>query len=147
MITAPVFNRLSEISSLPPNDHHYWPANRLMFYLFQFYSLPWLYFSPSSDGVMIQITAETMDSLRQALRDMKDFSITCGKADQEENQELVCIQWTEDDHNFNKGWDGRWRAGRWRAGRWRRWSMSRVMELMGSLLHSLLCSNKSLCTC
>lgn len=55
------------------------------------------------DGVMIQITAETMDSLRQALRDMKDFTITCGKADQGENQELVHIQWTEDDHNFNKG--------------------------------------------
>uniref|UniRef100_A0A669EVN2 Zinc finger FYVE-type containing 9 n=1 Tax=Oreochromis niloticus TaxID=8128 RepID=A0A669EVN2_ORENI len=55
------------------------------------------------DGVMIQITAETMDSLRQALRDMKDFTITCGKADQEENQEVVHIQWTEDDHNFNKG--------------------------------------------
>ncbi|TNN88514.1 Zinc finger FYVE domain-containing protein 9 [Liparis tanakae] len=55
------------------------------------------------DGVMIQITAETMDTLRQALRDMKDFTITCGKADQEENQELVHIQWTEDDHDFNKG--------------------------------------------
>uniref|UniRef100_G3PWB9 Zinc finger FYVE-type containing 9 n=1 Tax=Gasterosteus aculeatus aculeatus TaxID=481459 RepID=G3PWB9_GASAC len=55
------------------------------------------------DGVMIQITAETMDSLRQALRDMKDFSVTCGKADQQENQELVHIQWTEDDHDFNKG--------------------------------------------
>ncbi|XP_076004485.1 zinc finger FYVE domain-containing protein 9 isoform X2 [Genypterus blacodes] len=55
------------------------------------------------DGVMVQITAETMDSLRQALRDMKDFTITCGKADQEENQEQVHIQWTEDDHNFNKG--------------------------------------------
>ncbi|XP_030257436.1 zinc finger FYVE domain-containing protein 9 isoform X2 [Sparus aurata] len=55
------------------------------------------------DGVMIQITAETMDSLRQALRDMKDYTMTCGKADQEENQELVHIEWTEDDHNFNKG--------------------------------------------
>lgn len=55
------------------------------------------------DGVMIQITAETMDALRQALRDMKDFSITCGKADQEETQDTVHIQWTEDDHNFNKG--------------------------------------------
>lgn len=54
---------------------------------------------------MIQITAETMDSLRQALRDMKDFTITCGKADQEENPELVHILWTEDDQNFNKGWD------------------------------------------
>lgn len=52
---------------------------------------------------MIQITAETMDSLRQALRDMKDFTITCGKADREENQELVHILWTEDDQNFNKG--------------------------------------------
>ncbi|XP_013868425.1 zinc finger FYVE domain-containing protein 9 isoform X4 [Austrofundulus limnaeus] len=55
------------------------------------------------DGVMVQITAETMDSLRQALRDMKDFTITCGKADQEENQELVQVLWTEDDQNFNKG--------------------------------------------
>lgn len=53
---------------------------------------------------MIQITAETMDSLRQALRDMKDFTITCGKAEQEENPELVHILWTEDDQNFNKGW-------------------------------------------
>lgn len=56
-----------------------------------------------ADGVMIQITAETMESLRQALRDMKDFTVTCGKADQEENQEQVHVQWTEDDHNFNRG--------------------------------------------
>ncbi|XP_036412057.1 zinc finger FYVE domain-containing protein 9 isoform X1 [Colossoma macropomum] len=55
------------------------------------------------DGVMVQITAETMEALRQALREMKDFSIVCGKADQEENQEHVHIQWIEDDLNFNKG--------------------------------------------
>ncbi|XP_055738374.1 zinc finger FYVE domain-containing protein 9-like isoform X3 [Salvelinus fontinalis] len=56
------------------------------------------------DGVMVQITAETMDALRQALRDMKDFSITCGWADQEDSQEHVHIQWIDDDHNFfNKG--------------------------------------------
>uniref|UniRef100_A0AAR2LN95 FYVE zinc finger domain-containing protein n=1 Tax=Pygocentrus nattereri TaxID=42514 RepID=A0AAR2LN95_PYGNA len=55
------------------------------------------------DGVMVQITAETMEALRQALREMKDFSIVCGKADQEENQENVHIQWIEDDLNFNKG--------------------------------------------
>ncbi|CAL8279085.1 unnamed protein product [Lota lota] len=55
------------------------------------------------DGVMVQITAETMDSLRQALRDMKDYTVACGKVDQEESQEHVHIQWTEDDHNFNKG--------------------------------------------
>ncbi|KAF5895233.1 zinc finger FYVE domain-containing protein 9-like isoform X1, partial [Clarias magur] len=55
------------------------------------------------DGVMVQITAETMEVLRQALREMKDFTIVCGKADQEETQENVHIQWTEDDLNFNKG--------------------------------------------
>ncbi|XP_006005067.1 zinc finger FYVE domain-containing protein 9 [Latimeria chalumnae] len=55
------------------------------------------------DGIMVQITAENMDSLRQALREMKDFTITCGKADAEEPQELVHIQWVEDDRNFNKG--------------------------------------------
>ncbi|XP_049603217.1 zinc finger FYVE domain-containing protein 9 isoform X2 [Syngnathus scovelli] len=55
------------------------------------------------DGVLIQITAETMDALRQALKDMKDFTITCGKAEQEDNQELVHVQWTDDDHDFNKG--------------------------------------------
>jgi len=45
-----------------------------------------------------------MDALRQALRDMKDYTVACGKADQQESQEHVHIQWTEDDHNFNKGW-------------------------------------------
>ncbi|XP_051943138.1 zinc finger FYVE domain-containing protein 9 isoform X1 [Hippocampus zosterae] len=55
------------------------------------------------DGVMIQITAETMDALRQALKDMKDFTITCGKAEQEDNQEQVHVQWTDDDQDFNKG--------------------------------------------
>ena len=58
---------------------------------------------PRSDGVMVQITAETMDALRQALREMKDFSIVCGKANQEDSQEQVHIQWLEDDHNFNRG--------------------------------------------
>ncbi|KAJ8270146.1 hypothetical protein GJAV_G00110870 [Gymnothorax javanicus] len=55
------------------------------------------------DGVMVQITAETMDSLRQALREMKDFTIVCGKANQEDSQEHVHIQWLEDDRNFNRG--------------------------------------------
>eukprot|EP00079_Xenopus_tropicalis_P015899 XP_004914061.1 PREDICTED: zinc finger FYVE domain-containing protein 9 [Xenopus tropicalis] len=55
------------------------------------------------DGVMVQITAESMDALRQSLREMKDFTITCGKADAEETQEHVYVQWVEDDKNFNKG--------------------------------------------
>ncbi|XP_043941949.1 zinc finger FYVE domain-containing protein 9 [Protopterus annectens] len=56
------------------------------------------------DGVMIQITAENMESLRQALREMKDFTVTCGKSDAEEDAlEHVYIRWVEDDKNFNKG--------------------------------------------
>ncbi|XP_062047305.1 zinc finger FYVE domain-containing protein 9 isoform X1 [Lepus europaeus] len=55
------------------------------------------------DGVMVQITAENMDSLRQALREMKDFTIACGKADAEDPQEHIQIQWVDDDKNVNKG--------------------------------------------
>ncbi|XP_004438613.1 PREDICTED: zinc finger FYVE domain-containing protein 9 isoform X2 [Ceratotherium simum simum] len=55
------------------------------------------------DGVMVQITAENMDALRQALREMKDFTITCGKADAEDPQEHIHIQWVDDDKNVNKG--------------------------------------------
>uniref|UniRef100_A0A2K5JCK9 Zinc finger FYVE domain-containing protein n=1 Tax=Colobus angolensis palliatus TaxID=336983 RepID=A0A2K5JCK9_COLAP len=55
------------------------------------------------DGVMVQITAENMDSLRQALREMKDFTITCGKADVEDPQEHIHIQWVDDDKNVSKG--------------------------------------------
>jgi MAD (mothers against decapentaplegic) interacting protein len=55
------------------------------------------------DGVMVQITAENMDSLRQALREMKDFTITCGKADAEDPQEQIHIQWVDDDKTVNKG--------------------------------------------
>ncbi|KAG8518905.1 Zinc finger FYVE domain-containing protein 9 [Galemys pyrenaicus] len=58
---------------------------------------------PRKDGVMVQITAENMDALRQALREMKDFTITCGKADAEEPQEHIHIQWVDDDKNVNKG--------------------------------------------
>lgn len=55
------------------------------------------------DGVMVQITAENMESLRQALREMKDFTITCGKADAEDPQEHIHIRWVDDDKNVNKG--------------------------------------------
>ncbi|XP_027393058.1 zinc finger FYVE domain-containing protein 9 isoform X4 [Bos indicus] len=55
------------------------------------------------DGVMVQITAENMDALRQALREMKDFTITCGKAEAEDPQEQIHIQWVDDDKDVNKG--------------------------------------------
>lgn len=78
----------------------------LRVYIYAVFSVAYLGlrgFLGSLDGVMVQITAENMDSLRQALREMKDFTITCGKVDAEDPQEHVHIQWVEDDKNFSKG--------------------------------------------
>ncbi|XP_068032630.1 zinc finger FYVE domain-containing protein 16 isoform X1 [Anomalospiza imberbis] len=55
------------------------------------------------DGLMVQITRETMESLRQALRDKKDFKITCGKVDAGEVKEYVDICWVENEEKTNKG--------------------------------------------
>ncbi|XP_053858500.1 zinc finger FYVE domain-containing protein 16 isoform X2 [Vidua macroura] len=55
------------------------------------------------DGLMVQITQETMESLRQALRDKKDFKITCGKADAGDVKEYVDICWVEKEEKTNKG--------------------------------------------
>ncbi|XP_030647724.1 zinc finger FYVE domain-containing protein 9 [Chanos chanos] len=55
------------------------------------------------DGLMVQITMETMAELRRSLREMKDFTITCGKIDQSDRQEQVHIEWLEEDPPLNKG--------------------------------------------
>ncbi|XP_018420708.1 PREDICTED: zinc finger FYVE domain-containing protein 16 [Nanorana parkeri] len=55
------------------------------------------------DGVMVQITQEMMEALRQALRNKKDFRITCGKIDSGELSEEVIIQWVEPEEKQNKG--------------------------------------------
>ncbi|XP_035165980.1 zinc finger FYVE domain-containing protein 16 isoform X2 [Oxyura jamaicensis] len=55
------------------------------------------------DGLMVQITPETMGSLRQALRNKKDFKITCGKVDAEGLNEYVDICWVENEEKKNKG--------------------------------------------
>ncbi|XP_068856951.1 zinc finger FYVE domain-containing protein 16 isoform X1 [Aphelocoma coerulescens] len=55
------------------------------------------------DGLMVQITRETMESLRQALRDKKDFKITCGKMDAGDAKEYVDICWVETEEKTNKG--------------------------------------------
>ncbi|OXB82649.1 UNVERIFIED_CONTAM: hypothetical protein H355_003944, partial [Colinus virginianus] len=54
------------------------------------------------DGSMVQITPGTMESLRQALRDKKDFKITCGKVDEEGLKEYVDICWVEDEEKTNR---------------------------------------------
>lgn len=49
-----------------------------------------------SDGLMVQIPPETMEALRQALRDQTDFRITCGKTDTPpEDRENVNIRWVD----------------------------------------------------
>ncbi|KAM9507318.1 zinc finger FYVE domain-containing protein 16 isoform 2-T5 [Guaruba guarouba] len=55
------------------------------------------------DGLMVQITPETMESLREALRDKKDFKITCGKTDTGDMKEYVDICWVENEEKTNKG--------------------------------------------
>lgn len=54
---------------------------------------------------MVQILPKKMAAIQQALKTMKDIEIVCGPIDGDESQtELVCIQWTENDMNFNVGW-------------------------------------------
>ncbi|KAM6223339.1 zinc finger FYVE domain-containing protein 16 isoform 2-T2 [Rhynchocyon petersi] len=55
------------------------------------------------DGLMVQITPETMDGLRLALREQKDFKITCGKIDAVDLREYVDICWVDSEEKGNKG--------------------------------------------
>ncbi|XP_063819977.1 zinc finger FYVE domain-containing protein 16 isoform X2 [Pseudophryne corroboree] len=55
------------------------------------------------DGMMVQITQEIMEALRQALRDKKDFRIACGKIDSGDSSEEVTICWVEPEDKQNKG--------------------------------------------
>ncbi|TRY82933.1 hypothetical protein DNTS_008428 [Danionella cerebrum] len=55
------------------------------------------------DGLMVQITMETMAELRRSLRDMKNFTVTCGKLNPAERQECVHIQWQDEEPCINKG--------------------------------------------
>ncbi|XP_070816306.1 zinc finger FYVE domain-containing protein 9 [Chaetodon trifascialis] len=55
------------------------------------------------DGLMVQITVETMAELRRSLREMKDYTVTCGRLDQSDSQELVYVQWAEEKCTVNKG--------------------------------------------
>ncbi|KAJ8285539.1 hypothetical protein GJAV_G00027970 [Gymnothorax javanicus] len=47
------------------------------------------------DGLMVQITPDSMEGLRQALQEQKDFQIACGKADSTETQEKINVRWVD----------------------------------------------------
>ncbi|XP_024084635.1 zinc finger FYVE domain-containing protein 9 isoform X2 [Cimex lectularius] len=51
------------------------------------------------DGLIVHLPSESMTNLRAALRDMKDYTISCGPND----EETVHLQWCADDTNFNIG--------------------------------------------
>nr|XP_045584492.1 uncharacterized protein LOC123746784 [Procambarus clarkii] len=55
------------------------------------------------DGLMVQIPADMMTKLREALQNMKDFEIPCGPVSASQPDEVVIIKWTSDDKNFNVG--------------------------------------------
>ncbi|KAG8194458.1 hypothetical protein JTE90_011066 [Oedothorax gibbosus] len=59
-------------------------------------------FSIVEDGLLIQISQDTMVALHMALRDMKDLTIPCGQINAEPD-ETVMLQWTKDDKKFNIG--------------------------------------------
>ncbi|KAG7283622.1 hypothetical protein CRUP_020395, partial [Coryphaenoides rupestris] len=58
---------------------------------------------PRKDGLMVQITVETMAELRRALREMKDYTVTCGRLDQSDSQEHVRVDWLDEKCVVNKG--------------------------------------------
>ncbi|XP_061658249.1 zinc finger FYVE domain-containing protein 16 isoform X2 [Syngnathoides biaculeatus] len=47
------------------------------------------------DGLMVQMPPETMEALRTALREQKDFEIACGKTDETEVRETVAVRWVD----------------------------------------------------
>ncbi|XP_055487168.1 zinc finger FYVE domain-containing protein 16-like isoform X2 [Leucoraja erinacea] len=55
------------------------------------------------DGLMVQVTPETMEGLRHALKEKRDFQIICGKLDSDDKREFVNIQWVDGDEPVNKG--------------------------------------------
>ena len=57
------------------------------------------------DGLMIQISSTKMQSVRDALRNMKNIEIACGPVEEtsKEAEETVSIEWIADDVSFNIG--------------------------------------------
>ncbi|XP_077981163.1 uncharacterized protein LOC144436289 [Glandiceps talaboti] len=55
------------------------------------------------DGLMVQIPPDSMSALRHAMREMKDFTISCGAIGAEQPEETVVVQWIGDDNKVNLG--------------------------------------------
>ena len=55
------------------------------------------------DGLMVQIMPEMMVALKQSMKDMEEFSISCGSITVPQPEEVVTIRWVDDDKNVNMG--------------------------------------------
>ena len=55
------------------------------------------------DGLMVQVTAESLAELKQSLRDMKDYVINCGSVSAPQPDEVVRIEWIDDERSANAG--------------------------------------------
>ena len=56
------------------------------------------------DGLMVQITPDSMTALKQAMREMRDFTIECGNIETQP-EERVVIRWMDDDKAINQGYN------------------------------------------
>ena len=54
------------------------------------------------DGILVQINPHSMTLLKSSLREMKDFTIECGKCN-EPYEEIISLEWDRLDTNFNVG--------------------------------------------
>lgn len=53
---------------------------------------------------MVQVPPAKMASIKEALKQMKDYRIVCGPEEGDDSQkEIVSIEWTDNDLNFNIG--------------------------------------------
>lgn len=55
------------------------------------------------DGLMVQITPDSMLALKQAMKDMQNYTISCGTINAPKPDEMVKVQWVEDDKSVNVG--------------------------------------------
>ena len=55
------------------------------------------------DGLMVQLSVETLAELKQSLRDMTNYTVKCGSMSAPKPDETVELQWTRDDKDFNIG--------------------------------------------
>ncbi|ELT98136.1 hypothetical protein CAPTEDRAFT_178790 [Capitella teleta] len=55
------------------------------------------------DGVMVQVTAESLAAMKDAMKEMHDYTIPCGSFDLPQPDEHVKVQWVDDDKRVNIG--------------------------------------------